>query len=72
MRKKIALPAFDKGKVAPAADRGPAPVHLLNEVLAFPAPPAEAGDLQLELPADGFGVAARFRFRIPRGMIQDG
>jgi hypothetical protein len=48
-----------------------APGRAVSESLFFPAPPAEATYLRLELPASALGLEGRFRFHIPRTMIQE-
>jgi hypothetical protein len=54
-----------------APPRGLGPGGILNMTLAYPAPPPEVTVLQLELPATAFGLEGRFRFRLPRAMIQE-
>jgi hypothetical protein len=55
-----------------AADKGrkPFPTALVDQVLAFEAPPADVAYLRLELPAAAWGGSGLFRFTIPNAMIR--
>jgi hypothetical protein len=47
------------------------PGHQVKDVLVFPLPADSVKSLWLELPASAFGKQSKFRFQIPRGMIQE-
>jgi hypothetical protein len=50
--------------------RNPFPVAVTDEVLVFESPPADVGNLRLEVPATTWGGSGAFRFTLPSRMVR--